>query len=215
MTTPVPHQLNPAAARVLAVLVEKQHTVPDTYPLSLNSLVAGCNQKTSREPVMSLPDDAVLAAINELNLGHWIIEGAGNRVPRYAHNMGRVLAVPAASVAILAMLILRGPQTAAELRANCERLYKFTDLSTIEAYLEELAERAAQPLVRLMPRAPGARESRWAHLLSGEPAQIMAAASGPANSDDLRASVQALQEEVAALRAELAALKSELGISAA
>lgn len=208
MTSAV-HCLSPVQARVLGVLVEKQHTVPDTYPLSLNSLVAGCNQKTSRDPVMDLSESEVLSAIDELRSHDWVIESSGSRVARYSHNVGRVLSLPAASVAILAILMLRGPQTSAELRANCERLYKFSDLSSVEAYLEELAARAAQPLVRLMPRAPGARESRWAHLLSGEPEMPTAhAASARESAGGVREELEALREEVAQLRTEIKELRA-------
>jgi uncharacterized protein YceH (UPF0502 family) len=116
--------LTPLEARVLGVLVEKQHTVPDTYPLSLNALVAGCNQKTARQPVIEATDAEVLTAIDGLKSMSLVFEGSGSRVVRYEHNMGRVLVVPAAAVALLTVLMLRGPQTAAELRLNCERLHK-------------------------------------------------------------------------------------------
>ncbi|HRD85444.1 MAG TPA: YceH family protein, partial [Rubrivivax sp.] len=152
--------LSPLEARVLAVLVEKQHTVPDTYPLSLNALVAGCNQKTARHPVIEATDAEVLNAIDGLKSMSLVFEGASSRVTRYEHNMARVLAVPGAAVALLTVLMLRGPQTAAELRLNAERLHRFADLSSVEALLEELAERYPPKVVKLA-RAPGAREARW------------------------------------------------------
>lgn len=204
-----PQQLTPIEARVLAVLVEKQATVPDTYPLSLNALVTGCNQKTAREPVMELSESAVLDALDTLRGFSLIIESSGGRVTKYAHNLPKVFALPTPSVAILITLILRGPQTVAELRANCERLYRFVDTSSLEAFLEELSTRAANPLTVLLPRAPGARESRWAHLLSGTP-ELAAAAPSRSNDTGLAAEVASLREEVMQLRAEVAELKALL-----
>ena len=118
-------------ARVLGVLIEKQRSVPDTYPMSLNALVAGCNQRTSRAPLMTLTDADALDAIAGLNERSLVIETSGGRVMRYGHNTERVLALPTQSVALLATLILRGPQTAAELRANSERLHRFADVSAV------------------------------------------------------------------------------------
>ena len=156
-------------ARVLGVLVEKAHTVPDSYPLSLNALVAGCNQKTAREPVLAATDAEVQAAADALKALSLAFESSGSRVTRYEHNMGRALGLPSQSVALLATLMLRGPQTSAELRANSERLHRFADVSSVDAFLDELANRSPEKggaLVVKLPRAPGAREARWAHLLS-------------------------------------------------
>jgi uncharacterized protein YceH (UPF0502 family) len=158
--------LSPAQARVLGVLVEKQHTVPDSYPLSLNALVAGCNQKTARQPVMELDEPTVLQALDELKRRHLVVEVSGSRVLRFDHNMARGLNVPGQAVALLAMLMLRGPQTAAELRLNCERLHRFADISSVEAFLDELAGKTPPRALKLA-RAPGEREARWAHLLCG------------------------------------------------
>ena len=207
--------LSPIEARVLAVLVEKQRSVPDTYPLSLNALVAGCNQKTSRAPIMSVGDADVLQALDVLNGFSLIVETSGGRVMRYAHNVERVLGLPAQSVALLSTLVLRGPQTAGELRLNSERLHRFGDISAVEGFLHELAERAAGALVAELPRMPGARETRWAQLLTGplpdadtasaRPADAWTAASGP---HDLAAEVAALRAEVAALRSAVAELQA-------
>jgi uncharacterized protein YceH (UPF0502 family) len=185
--------------RVLGTLVEKQHTVPDTYPLSLNALVAGCSQKTSRAPVMEVTQAEVQQALDRLKAANFVVETSGNRVPRYSHNLGRVLQVPSQSEALLASLMLRGPQTAGELRISCERLHAFADISAAEGFLNELAARPAGALVVLLPRQPGARESRWAHLLSGTPA-IEAAAPQEEDAPSLRQRVERLEAEVAALR---------------
>ncbi|MEQ1774374.1 MAG: YceH family protein [Burkholderiales bacterium] len=206
--------------RVLGVLVEKQHTVPDTYPLSLNSLLAGCNQKTSRDPVLSATEDEVQAAVDSLKRLSLVMEGSGNRVTRYEHNVNRVLQLPPQSVAILTTLMLRGPQTPGELRINCERLYKFSDLSSVEVFLNELRDRSAAALVVELPRRPGARENRWAHLLCGAPAAEAASAAPTAGGGDvtvgelaaLKANMTRLEDDVAALKATVANLCAELGV---
>ena len=168
-----PIELSPVEARVLAVLVEKMHTVPDTYPLSINALLAGCNQKTSRDPVMEVSDAEVHAALESLRRRSLVIESSGGRVMRYSENARRGLGLPGETVALMATLMLRGPQTAAELRANCERLHRFSDVSAVEAYLDELAARQPQAFVVKLARQPGSRESRWMHLLCGEPSAAM------------------------------------------
>lgn len=215
--------LSPAQARVLGVLVEKQHTVPDSYPLSLNALVAGCNQKTARQPVMELDEPTVLQALDELKRRHLVVEVSGSRVLRFDHNMARGLGVPGQAVALLAMLMLRGPQTSAELRLHCERLHRFADISSVEAFLDELASKTP-PLALKLARAPGEREARWAHLLCGEPvqpSQERTQAAMPvagAVLDELRAELNRQAAELAALRTELAQLraqlKNELGLNA-
>lgn len=190
--------LTAAEGRVLAVLVEKQHTVPDSYPLSLNALTAGCNQKTAREPVMELSEADVLAALNGLKDRTLVFEVSGSRVTRFEHNLRRVYGVPGAAEALLTVLLLRGPQTTAELRLNAERLHRFADLSSVEGFMEELSERG---LVLRLARAAGAREPRWAQLLTG-PVQA-AGASEPAADGlhALRAEIEALKARVAALEA--------------
>lgn len=167
--TGAPVLLDAIQARVLAVLVEKRHTVPDTYPLSLLALVSGCNQRSSRDPVMELSDSQVQTALDALRLRSFVIESSGSRVMRYAENVGLVLGVPREAVALLAVLMLRGPQTAAELRLHSERLHRFADVSSVEAFLEQLATRSGQALVQRLPVQPGSREARWAHTLTLEP----------------------------------------------
>ena len=202
--------LSPNEARVLAVLVEKQHTVPDTYPMTVNALVSGCNQKTSRDPVMDLAERDVIAALEALRARTLIIESSGGRTMRYAENARRVLGVPNESVALLATLMLRGPQTAAELRANCERVHRFSDLSATEGYLDELAARAP-PYVRRLARQPGSREHRWAHLLCGEPPEAAHGTNDTAVIDEPASSaLAALTDRVDRLEAELAALRARL-----
>lgn len=221
MPTPVP-VLSLLETRVLGVLAEKQRTVPDTYPLTLNSLVSGCNQKSARDPVMDATEAEVQAALDSLKRLTLVVESSGGRAARYAHNIERVLNISSQSAALLAMLMLRGPQTAGELRINCERLHKFADISSVESFLEELGERAAGALVVKLARQPGSRENRWAHLLSGAPLlEESAAAAGYAGDVTvgeiaaLKAKVARLEAEVAELRAAVGKLNAELGIPGA
>ena len=212
--------LTPLEARVLGVLVEKQHTVPDTYPLSLNSLVAGVNQKTARDPVINATDAEVLTAVDGLKSLSLVFEGSGSRVVRFEHNMARVFSLPAASVALLTLLMLRGPQTAAELRLHCERLHRFADISSVEGFLDELASKEPARVLKL-PRAPGAREARWAHLLCGEVAfdAVVASAGDSGVSAGeiaaLKAEQARLADELAQLRTLVQRMAAELGIDAA
>lgn len=232
-------ELSELEARVVGVLVEKERTVPDTYPLTLNALTAGCNQKTSREPVMDASAGDVQAAIDSLRRADLVFETSGGRVMRYTHNLGRVLQLSSEKVALIVTLMLRGPQTAAELRMNCERLHRFADVSSIEAYLQELAARPAGALATLLPRQPGTRESRWAHLLCGAQAagQSMVGAAGsvlagtdtdafaagaagarspadPAAGGEagLAARLAQVENELAALRRMIERLTAELGL---
>jgi uncharacterized protein YceH (UPF0502 family) len=205
MQVPALRVLTPLEARVLGVLVEKQHTVPDSYPLSLNALQAGCNQKTARAPVIEATEAEVLGAVDGLKALSLVFEVSGSRVARFEHNAARRLALPGASVALLAVLMLRGPQTAAELRLNCERLHRFADISSVEAFLTELAEKDPPRVVKLA-RAPGEREARWAHLLGGEVGAAAAAVEGA--SADAAGGVSA--GELAALKSELARLSERL-----
>ncbi|MFY9260920.1 MAG: YceH family protein [Gallionella sp.] len=206
--------------RVLGVLIEKEKTVPDSYPLSLNNLVLGCNQKTARDPVLNVTEQEVHLALDTLRTHSLIVESSGGRVMRYAHNARRVFKLPEQSVALIAILMLRGPQTAGELRSNCDRLYKFGDISSVEAFLDELAE-AASPWVVKLPKLPGSREHRWAHLLSGEVEMVQLhdepAYVSPPNLDAseviaLSAHVIKLQSEVVALREIVEKMQKELGM---
>jgi uncharacterized protein YceH (UPF0502 family) len=208
--------------RVLGVLVEKERTVPDSYPLTLNALVSGCNQKTSRDPIIAATESEVQAAVDSLKSMSLVIESSGGRVARYSHNFERVFQVPRQAAAILTVLMLRGPQTAGELRINCERLHAFADISSVEAFLNELAERSAGALVAELPRQPGSRENRWMHLLSGAAssdaavsAAVPSAASelGLSEVAALKANVSRLEKDVAELKTMVARICTELGIT--
>ena len=222
MTTTLP-VLSLLETRVLGVLAEKQRTVPDSYPLTLNALVSGCNQKTSRDPIIEASESEVQSALDNLKFLSLVMETSGGRVARYAHNIEKVLHVPTQSTALLATLMLRGPQTSGELRINSERMHKFADISSVESFLVELAERKEGGLVVELPRQPGARENRWAHLLSGAPvaeapaAELHAGQSGDVTVGEiaaLKANVAKLEVEVGMQRALIERLYKELGIAA-
>lgn len=210
--------LSPAEARVLSTLMEKARTVPDTYPMTLNGLLGGCNQKTSREPVMNLSEAEVLEALDGLRDLGLISENSGGRAARFGHQFQKAYGVPEQSAVLLGLLMLRGPQTAGELRLNAERWYRFADISSVEGFLDELQERSAEKggaLVIKLPRAPGAREQRWAHLLCG-PVDVerLGSVGTSAAAGGLAQRVQALETEVAHLRAALERVCAELGLPA-
>jgi hypothetical protein len=219
-------ELSPIEARVLGTLMEKARTVPDSYPLSINSLLSGCNQKTSREPLMEISEEQAQQALQGLRSLSLVFEAAGARVPRYEHNTQRGLAVDEAQAVLLGLLILRGAQTPAELRANAERWYKFADGAAVEAVLQTLKTRGDEggaAYVALLPKAPGAREARWVHLLCGMPdiSQLPAHSGGAADEASLLARVTTLEAEalrqeshIAALQAQLGALCEQLGLDA-
>ncbi len=219
MDDPIP-PLDPVAVRVLGALVEKQLTTPDYYPLTLNALVNACNQLSNREPVMDLDETAVLRAIGVLREHRLatLFTGAESRVAKYKHTLTDALLLTPGEVALLCVLFLRGPQTLGELRPRTERIFRFDTLPETEAALAVLAERQPQPLVAKLPRAPGTKESRYAHLFGGPveaaesgsapaPAALIASplAPVPAAADRLAR----LETEAVALRAELAELKAE------
>ncbi|HZZ11844.1 MAG TPA: YceH family protein [Paraburkholderia sp.] len=206
--------------RVLGVLVEKQHTVPDSYPLSLNALTLGCNQKTGRAPVMNATEAEVLTAVDGLKRLSLVFEGSSSRVPRFEHNMARVLGLPSQSAALLTTLLLRGPQTAAELRLNSARLHGFADISSVEAFLDELMANDPPRVVKL-GRTPGSRENRWMHLLCGEvSASDFAQPAGeeetvPLSSfEALKAEQKRLADELARLQTFVKRIAAELGMQA-
>ncbi len=194
--------LEPLEVRVLGALMEKEVTTPEYYPLTLNSLVAACNQRSNREPVLVVQEEEVQDALERLRERGLIrdVSGAGHRVHKYGHRAGEAFNFDRREHALLCVLMLRGPQTVGELRGRTERMYAFDDLESVEAALGRLAERTP-PLVVRLPRRPGEKESRYAHLLGGEvevtpgaPQPVGAARLGPEER------ISRLEEEVANLR---------------
>ena len=220
-TSPAPTPspvLTPIEARVLATLMEKARTVPDSYPLTLNSLILGCNQKSSREPLMDLDEGQVASALDSLRSASLVRETSGGRSTRYEHNFQRGIGVYEQSAVLLGLLMLRGPQTAGELRLNADRWYKFADISSVDGFLEELQDRSEEkggPLVVKMDRAPGAREQRWAHLLCGpvDPTQTATNRSSESLPGNTALRLDQLEAEVASLRETVLKLCAELGVS--
>lgn len=207
---------------MLGTLMEKARTVPDSYPLTLNSLLLGCNQKTSREPLMELDEAQVATALDALKTANLVRESSGGRTTRYEHNFQRGIGVFEQSAVLLGLLMLRGPQTAGELRLNSERWYKFADISSVEGFLEELQDRAPEkggPLVIKLARAPGTREQRWAHLLCGPVIESQTGDEYSSRSTDSSSSsntaqrIERLEAEVAQLRETVQKLCLELGVS--
>jgi uncharacterized protein YceH (UPF0502 family) len=199
--------------------MEKARTVPDSYPLSLNSLLLGCNQKSSRDPLMELDEAQVATSLDTLKSAGLVREMSGGRATRYEHNFQRGVGVFEQSAVLLGLLMLRGPQTAGELRLNAERWYKFADISSVEGFLEELQDRSAEkggPLVVKLPRGAGTREQRWAHLLCG-PVDLTATGSAHAGhasaSGQTAERIDRLEAEVARLTATVQMLCTELGMS--
>jgi len=214
--------LSPLETRVLGVLAEKQLTTPDYYPLTLNALVAGCNQKSNRDPVMNVSEQEVQMALDALKHQTLVIDsyGASGRVMRYAHNLPKVLNLGQQMTSLLTALMLRGPQTPGELRTGCDRMYRFADISSVEAFLDEMAARPAGALVVKLPKQPGSREHRWAQLLSGAP-QPDATAHAPLEQENgvttgelaaLKTTLAQLREEVGELRVLVEQLYRELGV---
>ena len=207
--------LTDVEARVLGALIEKDITTPDYYPLSLNALVNACNQKNNRDPVMALDENAVLSALHRLQEKKLAgpAGGADSRVTKYEHRMQETFNFTRAETAIMDVLLLRGPQTPGELRGRAERMYAFQELSDVQSTLQKLMEREP-PLVKMLPRQPGTKESRYAHLLSGEkdswqaPPESAPVVHRTTTTDDGR--MAALEKEIADLRNEVAELKAQM-----
>jgi uncharacterized protein YceH (UPF0502 family) len=217
MDDPLP-PLNADEVRVLGSLIEKQITTPDYYPLTLNALVNACNQLTNRDPVVSFDDQTVVRALDGLRDKRLatLFSGAESRVAKYKHTLTDAVLLTPGEVALLCVLMLRGPQTLGELRTRSERLFTFDTMPEVEEALNVLASRQPQPLVARLPRQPGTKEPRFAHLLAGpvEPAKAPAEASLrpepatiAARADDDR--IVRLEQETAALRHELEQLKQQ------
>ena len=209
-------ELTPEQIRVLGCLVEKEKATPDTYPLSTNGLVLACNQRTSRDPVVSYDEHVVtetMISLRERGLAR-TVRGEGNRVFKHAHRLDEALGLGDAELAVLSVLMLRGPQTVGELRTRTERQHLFGTLQEVEDVLSGLARRDP-PLVRQLPRAPGQKEARWQQLLGDEPAPAVLE-ERPAEPAAVRGSLvdaglASLRDEVAELRARLDALEARLG----
>jgi hypothetical protein len=195
--------LNPVEVRVLGCLLEKESTTPEYYPLTANALVNACNQKSSREPLVQYDEETVLAALDSLReRGLTLrISGVGHRVEKYSHRLGETHNLGRRELALLCVLMLRGPQTVGELRGRSERMHAFEDLDEVERVLDHLATREPEPLVTRAARG------RWAHLLSGEyvetagfePSHPAAAATAPARPD-LEARIESLEREIESLK---------------
>jgi uncharacterized protein YceH (UPF0502 family) len=209
--------LNEVEARVLGSLIEKEITTPDYYPMSLNSLVNACNQKSNRDPLMNLDEDAVRDAVRGLQGLDLSSSRVDSRVPKYEHRIQEVFNFTRGETAIVCALLLRGPQTIGELRGHSERLYRFEDLSDVQSVLQRLMTREP-PLVKILPRQAGTKESRYMHMLCGdlEP-QLAQKPSGSELADPAVAAgralnsdrIERLEEEMQRLRAEFEALREQ------
>jgi uncharacterized protein YceH (UPF0502 family) len=205
-------QLDKTEVRVLGSLVEKDITTPDYYPLSLNALVNACNQKNNRDPVMNLDEDTVRRALDALHDKGLAgpAGGADSRVTKYEHRLQEAFNFTRGETAVLCVLFLRGPQTPGELRGRTERMHRFEDLSDAQSVLQRLMQREP-PLVKMLSRHPGEKESRYVHLLSGDVEDVgMARAASPTTGPDDADRLARLGDEVAGLRREIGDLKQEL-----
>ena len=203
--------LAPAEQRVLGCLIEKQMATPDYYPLTLHALVNACNQSTNRDPVTALDEAAVVAALEGLRERQlvWIVDGPGCRVQKYEHRIVEAMGLSVQEAAVLAELLLRGPQTPGELRGHCTRMYSFQHLQEVETALEVMRE-SDPPLVAPLPRQPGTKETRYAHLLGDvQEGPAPAPAPAPSRTLQLEAELAALKEEFLKLRDEFEAFRKQ------
>ena len=200
--------LDVAGVRVLGSLIEKESTTPDSYPLTLNALIAACNQTSNRDPVLRLDEGAVTVALDDLSRRQ-LVRGAlrsDSRVPRYRHLLAETLSLHPAEIAVLGVLLLRGAQTVGEIRTRTVRLFEFPDLARVELTLQSLAS-LSTPLVVQLPRQPGQKELRYAHLLAGEP--HVEAASPVAREAGEGSRIDTLERQVVSLLDELAELRNQ------
>ena len=205
-------KLSPIEIRVLGALIEKDITTPDYYPLSLNALVNACNQKNNRDPVMTLDEPAVREALNSLQEKRLAgpASGADSRVAKFEHRLQEVFNFDRREIAIVCVLLLRGPQTPGELRGRTDRMYHFEALEDVVSTLDRLAHRGP-PLVAVLPRQPGTKESRYAHLFSGQiPEAVVSRAASPAEGSSDNDRISQLEGEVSRLRSELSDIQQQL-----
>ena len=207
-------KLTEAEVRVLGSLIEKDITTPEYYPLSLNALVNACNQKTNRDPVMQLDEDTVRAALDGLQQQRMAgpARGADSRVTKYEQRLQEVFNFTRPEIAVLCVLLLRGPQTPGELRGRTERLHHFEALDDVHSALQRLMQREP-PLAKLLPRQPGTKESRYAHLFAGDVVETEApvqAANAAERSSTEAEHIARLEEEVAELRGEVREVKDQM-----
>ena len=206
-------QLSPVETRVLGCLLEKERTTPEAYPLTLNALLAACNQTTNRDPILTLSERDVQEALDELRPKQLatVIFGGGSRVQKYRHTLADIYNFSPQEYALLCVLLLRGPQTPGELRGRAERMAAFATLAEVEATLESLTT-GDEPTVRLLPARPGQKERRYVQLFSGEPPEtpVGSAAPVPLPATGLSARVENVEREVGDLRAQLAELRESL-----
>jgi len=213
MSTRIPRQLEAVEIRVLGSLLEKEQTNPEVVPLSVNALIAACNQKTNREPVMQLSETEVVEALDRLRQDVLVWRTEGARTERWQQSVVRRWGLDRAGKALMTLLLLRGPQTPGELRTRSDRLHPFASLEEVEEALRGLAG-MDEPLVRELPRRPGQKETRWTHLVgevAAEPEEPAAEIAEPSGRPSLGSRVERLEEEVARLSAELEELKRQLG----
>ena len=211
MDDPIP-PLDATEVRVLGSLIEKQITTPDYYPLTLNALVNACNQLTNREPVVSFDDQTVVRALDHLREKRLatLFSGAESRVAKYKHTLTDALLLTPGEVALLCVLMLRGPQTLGELRTRSERLFTFDTVAEVEETLNALASRQPQPLVLKLPRQPGTKEPRYTHLLSGPAEAPNDTSERAVKPEPAPLAVRAEDGRFARLEQECAALRREL-----
>lgn len=215
--------LDPVEVRILGSLIEKDITTPEYYPLTLNALLNACNQKSNRDPVVAWDEDTVAEGLDRLHDKKLVgrLTGGGNRVPKYSHRIQEILNLGRREIAVLCELLLRGPQTLGELRDRAGRMHRFTDTDEVQSCLTRLQEYSGGPLIVQLPRQPGQKESRYAHLLSGEP-PVQAEADEPftraaaearfSGGSGLEARVEALEAELRELREVVSRIRTELGI---
>jgi uncharacterized protein len=204
-------QLTPIQIRVLGCLIEKEIATPEYYPLTLNALVAACNQKSNRNPLMTLDETTVIRTLEDLRYDQHLAmmtTSSGSRVAKYSHTLLAKWEFTPQEVAVLCELFLRGPQTVGELRTHTDRLYPFSGVAEVEAALASLTEWGGGPFVVKLPREPGCREQRWAHLFSGE--IVMSASAPEAKPEPARVVVQAENQRIAALEAEVTTLRAQV-----